>query len=801
MNEIQEINAPVMSEGGAIVRSKKWRFTGAAVMAISLAAISPTHAEERGSEIGRVADGDIIVTAQRRAQSLKDVPVAVSVVSGEMLDQANIKSLEDMAARMPSVRVTSGTITNSIAIRGVASGANGGFEQSVATFVDGVYRNRSRSTRGAMFDIERVEVLKGPQTTFFGANAIAGALNISTRKPGDDFDYNASAFYTPATGEYNLEAGVDVPAGETFAARVAARVSGSEGYVHNDVTGEDGPHDRSVQGRLSLRWEPSASFRSDLRVEGSRSRTQNAMPLQLLNCAPDAAFTMAPTNTCRGYLNRSGGVVDDRLDYHTSTGKNFSNFDYVETAWSNSLDLGGGTLNSITGYQWQDFTTQGGSMPFPMPAVGGGDVGFPTYQNEKYRQFSQEIRFQSETGGAFEYMVGAYAAWGKLDFQGLVGFRFAPFGGFNPTGTTNAATPISSEIGVDQKDRTLSTFAAATIRPVTGMRINLGARYSNVRKTVTRFASMGSADPYVTPGSYVVFDPATQTIIAGILGANIAPFVNPRRTDDKFMPSVSVQYDVTPDVMVYASYANGFKAGGYSTGANNNEFGPESVDAYEIGLKGRFLDRRLTFDLALYRSDYTDLQETALQILTSGAVTSVVGNAAGSRAQGVELSTSFRFAPWFTLAADVAYTDSKYTDYTDAACTIYGLYLSSTCVQDMSGKRRSYAPKWSGNVSAHIVAPLGGGNRLTIDPLMYFSSATYLSATADPLLEQKSYTKYDLRVGIGPDTGRWELAIVGKNLSNRKTAMFRQAVVGAPGSVGALIDPPRTVGIQFTIRK
>lgn len=800
MNSFQGMGR--VSGAAGTAKFRQGRFMGAGTLAIAamLASLSPAHAQG-SSDAAQSAPGDIIVTAQRRAQSLQDVPVAVSVVSGDMLDSANIKSLEDMAARLPSVKITSGTITNSIAIRGVASGANAGFEQSVATFIDGVYRSRSRSTRGAMFDIERVEVLKGPQTTFFGANAIAGALNITTRKPGRDFDYNGSAYYVPATGEYNLELGADLPVQETLAARIALRASGSDGYIHNDVIGEDGPHDRSLQGRVSLRWEPSEGFRSDLRIEGSRSRTKNAMPLQLLNCAPDSAFTMAATNTCRGYLNRSGGDVDDTLDYHTSTGRNYANFDYVETAWTNSIDIGSGSLNSITSYLWQDFETQGGSIPFPVQAIGGGNIGFPTYQSEKYQQYSQEIRYQSETGGTFEYMFGAYASWGKFDFNGIVGFYFAPFGGFNTSGTTTAATPIASEIGVLQKDRTLSSFAAATIRPLDHMRINLGARYSNVRKTITRFASMGTADENVSPGSYELFDATTQTVIAGILGANISPFVHPRRTDEKFMPSVSVQYDMAPNVMVYASYANGFKAGGYSTGANNNEFGPETVDAYEVGLKGRFFDRRLSFDLALYRSDYTDLQETALQVLTSGAVTSVVGNAAGSRAQGVELSMSFRAAPWLTLSTDLGYTDSKYTDYKDGACTIYDLYLSSTCVQDMSGKRRSFAPKWSGNVSAHIVAPLGGGNRLTVDPLVYFSSRTYLSATADPLLEQKAYTKYDLRIGIGPDSGRWEMALVGKNLSDKKTAMFRQTVVGAPGSITALIDAPRTIGIQFIVRK
>ena len=774
---------------------------GAGALAAALMACAPAQAQEDAAAPAQVAPGDIIVTAQRRAQSLQDVPVAVSVVSGDTLAQANIKSLEDMAARLPSVKIASGSITSSIAIRGVASGANGGFEQSVATFVDGIYRSRSRSTRGAMFDIQQVEVLKGPQTTFFGANAIAGALNISTRKPGKDFDYNGSAYYAPATGDYNLEAGADLPAGETFSARVAARMSGSEGYIHNDVTGEDGPHDRSAQGRVSLRWEPGSAFRSDLRVEGSRSRTRNGLATQLVGCPAGEEFALSPVDTCTRYLAQNGGEVDGKLDYHTSTGDNFANFDYVETGWTNRLDLGGGSLNAITGYIWQKFASGGQSIPFPLADAVGGENGFPTNIGERYRQFSQELRYQSETGGPIEYMVGGYISWGRLNFDNYVGFRFLPFGAFNPTGTTDATTPVSSLIDVSQKDRTLSAFASATIRPVEAARVNLGLRYTNVRKSATRQVSLGTADDIVSPASYIRFDSDTETTMAAILGSDMSSFASPRRTDDKFMPSVSVQYDLARDIMIYAGYANGFKAGGYSFGAVANSFEPETVDAYEAGIKARLLDRRLSVDLAVYRSDYTNLQETSLQLLGSGAVTTIVGNAAGSRSQGVELSVNLRATPWLSLMSDIAYTDAKYTDYADGACTMYDLYLSSTCVQDLSGKRRSFAPEWSGNVGARVTIPIKGDNRLTIDPLVYFSSRFFLSATADPLLEQKSYAKYDLRVAIGPESGHWELALIGKNLTDKVTSIYRQPVVLGSGSVSALVDPPRTIGIQFTVKK
>jgi outer membrane receptor protein involved in Fe transport len=745
--------------------------------------------------------GDIIVTAQRREQRLQDVPVAVSVVTGASLQRSNLTSLEDISARLPDLKVAPGTISNSIVVRGVGSGANPGFEQAVATFVDGVYRSRSRSTRAALFDIERVEVLKGPQITFFGANAIAGALNIVTRKAADEFDYNASIYGVPSTGEYDGQFGVSVPIAETLSVRYAGRIAGSDGYIKNDFLDEDGPRDRTLQGRLSLNWQPSDNFRSDLRVEGSRSRTRNALAAQLVGCPPPAGFTISPVNTCGRYLRQNGGNIDADLDYHTAIGRNYLNYKFAEAAWTNQLDLGTGSLNAITSYFVHSFRSEGQAVPFPLTDAVGGPNGYPTYQTERFDQFSQELRYQSEAGGAFEYMFGGYFSKGDLDLRTIAGFRFLPFGANDQTGRFTAASPLAGNNYGNQNDRTLSGFASATIRPVEAVRVNLGARYSSIRKRAGRSVAPGLSDNDVTPGSFQSVDAATQAIIAAILATNTANFPNPRRTDTKFMPSVSVQYDLAPDVMAYGSYSEGFKAGGYSFGANNEEFEPETVKAYEAGLKGKFLDGAVTGDLTVYRSDYRNLQEATLQLQTNGTIASLIQNVARSRSQGVELGATVRTSQWLTLTTNIAYLDAKYTSYPNGACTTLGLFQSTTCRQDLSGRRRSYAPEWSGNFGARITAPFGDDYRLTVDPLVYFTSRFFLSSTADPLLEQRANTKIDLRVGFGPQNGRWEVAVIGRNLTDKATSQFRQSIPLAPGSVSAVVDPPRTIGFQLTLKR
>ena len=454
----------------------------------------------------------------------------------------------------------------------------------------------------------------------------------------------------------------------------------------------------------------------------------------------------------------------------------------------------------ISGYFWHHTTNLGQGIPFPLTDAIGGTNGYPTRQDERYRKVSQEIRYQSATGGTLEYMIGGYASHGRLSTRTVVGFSFQPFGARDTTGTFNASTLFAGNNIITQNDTTWSGFASATIRPIEHFRINLGARYSSIQKRAHRTAAPGLGDNLASFEGFQSLSPAQTAIVARLLATNTADFARPERTDNKFMPSASIQYDLSRDVMIYASYANGFKAGGYSFGAQNEDFGPETVNAYELGIKGSFLDRRLNMDLTFYRSDYKDLQETSLQLQPNGTITSLVQNVGASRSQGVEFNASLRTASWLTLNTSVAYLDAKYTDYPNGACTIQALaQVGGGCTQDLSGKRRTNAPEWSGNVGARASIPVGNYN-LTVDPLVYFTSRYFMAATADPLLEQRGYTKVDLRIGFGPQDGRWEVALVGKNLTDKLTTQYKQSIPLAPGSISALVDAPRTVGVQLTIR-
>lgn len=761
-------------------------------------------AEEVQPQAEAVSESEIVVTARGREQKLQDVPVAVSVVSGAELERADLRSLQDVTARLPNVRINNGTNTDVLVVRGVGSGANVGFEQAVGTFVDGVYRGRSRATRAALFDLDRVEVLRGPQTTFFGHNAVAGALNIVTRKPGKDFAVNASALYEFEQGEYSVEAGITAPLSDSLSIRVAGRLSGMDGYVENVTLGRDGPRMRDAIGRVSVRFEPTANFRSDLRVDVARLRSRDAFPGEIVGCPPPAIYGGAGL-ACGQLL--SSTTPESLFDYRASGRETYFNYDYTEAAWTNTLDFSGMTLTSITAYFEHENDAKIQLIPTPNIGFGGSGI-LPTRNLEDYQQFSQELRLQSDAGNTVDWMVGGYYAHGKLDARNRTGFHFVPFGLIVPGLSTPLApnTPIGGRPTLSQRDDVYSVFGSLTWRPTDAFRLNLAARYSKVDKQGNRTMTWGILDGELGGPTGEDFTPlpvGDQLLIGTNRGVSMTDYPITKRSDDKFMPSVGIEYDLTGDIMAYATYSYGFKAGGYDASAQGGIYGPETVNAYEIGLKGSFGSGIGTFSLAAFRSDYSDLQETTILFTGVGAsqrITAVTANAAGARVQGVEFSASVKAASWLTLNADIGYLDAKYTDFPNASCTVLGTALDPNCVQNMSGKRRGYAPEWSGTISANIAVPLSGSLMLRVDPSLFFSSKYFMSATADPLISQAGFAKVDLRMGLGPDDRSWELALIARNLTNKATTSF---IAPLPTSNGATIvypDRPRSVAVSVSLK-
>jgi len=759
---------------------------------------SVAQAQEGSSNAEGDGHAEIVVTARGRVQALEKVPISVSVVSGTDLQRANITSLENLSSLVSNVNISSGPTVDQMNIRGVGSGQNAGFEQAVGTFSDGIYRARSRSVRAALFDVDRVEILKGPQTTFFGANAIAGALSITTRKPGHELEYNMSGLYG-SDEEYEVEAGVTLPIDGDLSVRIAGRASGMMGFIDHGKYGV-GPDQHEEQGRIALRWDPSTNYRMDLRIDYGQAKARHSVPWEVVGCPAPAPYPFDPTNVCGRFIAFQGAAVDDKLDWHSDSPPSPSRYRFTESALTQRLMLGDHQLTATTGYFNHRYRANSHIIPVYITGTVQGYSPLPAEVRESYSQVSQELRLESPDDGAVSYMAGLYASYSKLEVSSTTGFFFLPFGAFAPPSLgTTADTPVTGIPRLNEDNTTLSAFAAATVRPVDHVRLNLGGRFSSIHKAATRPLSFGtSVNAYYD--TFVAFSsPAAVPTFCAIIGCVPGPFANPTRTDSKFMPSAGVEFDIGPSAMVYATYANGFKAGGYSAAATPDEFGPEAVDAYEIGVKGSLFDRRLAFGLALFRSDYDGLQETAYVNSGGGALTPVVRNAAKSRSQGVEFAGSLRLSTTFTLTADIAYLDAIYQDFPNAPCTSLA-NLTPGCIQNVSGKRRAYAPEFSGSVGARMTAPIGDALKLEISPTLRFSSSYYQSASVDPLLRQEAYAKADLSLQFGPTDERWAVSVIGRNLNDRITSGYRQDVPLAPGTIAAIPDRGRSVSVRLSLR-
>lgn len=745
------------------------------------------------------AAADIVVTAQRREQRLQDVPISVNVTTGDTLQKRGTTDLVDLSQRTPGIKLSTDPQANHIHIRGVGSGLNAGFEQSVGTFVDGVYRGRSRSIQAGLFDIERVEVLNGPQTTFFGNNTVAGAINITTKKPSETFGYDAQALYSPSDGQYILQAGATGPISDTLSARAAIQFSGMNGYTWNDNLKVDEPHLRDMVGRASLRWKPSSNFQSDLRVDYARNRDRGTYSAEITGCPPPTGFPAA-RGPCLTYLNQHGGVIDNELDFRSLAGPSAFRLNMTEVAWTNRLELDGITINSISSYGYQKSRTFLNATPIPVTGVAGYYYS-PFSQNETYKNFAQELRIESANDSWLQWVGGAYYSHGKLESRSLSSLYGAPSIGAAGAPVTSAATPISTNRNLFQKDQTRSVFGQVSAKVTDQFKVNAGLRYTSVKKDASRSFIVGIGGPTADLADFQPLDATTQAKIIPLAGGSAAGFADPHTSYNKLMPSVSVQYDLLPQITAYAAYVKGFKAGGYSDGNGPAQFNSENVDSYEIGIKGSALDRKLFFTFDLFYLDYKGLQQSLTTIGPTGANITTVGNAASSVSKGAEMSLSLKAADFLSINAAGAYIESYFKDYRTAACTALQIAtIGSTCVQDLSGRPTPFAPKFSGSIGATVTMPVDGDVTARLDPNFFYSSSYYLGPTDDPIVQQDRYTQFDLRFGIGPEDRRWELAIIGKNLGDSKVIASGSTIATSPGVAYKLLQRARSVAISFSIK-
>lgn len=736
---------------------------------------------------------DIVVTARKRSESLRDVPVAITAISGIQLQSQNITQMIDLSKTTPNFTYSYGAANAYVYLRGFGSGSNAGFEQSVGKFIDNVSYGRDQEARIPIFDIERVEVLKGPQVLTFGNSSTAGAINMTTRKPGDRFEANGSIGYEFYGQELQTQLGITLPLVEGVSLRLAGLYQDlNKGRYYNPVKGDHEPTTRNVALRPTLRLAPVDGLEILLKAEVDRAK--------------DRGGTLVPTGQPLVAARPPYPVVgsDDRRYVDYNVAPFFS--DEVQELEAETYqvdvnyDLLGGTLSSTTAWRTSDTLVQWG--------LDGVDHA-TTYFNPQwthYRQFSQELRF-SGSFGRLDATVGGYYQRDTLAIDAAQEFTLA---GLGFTGA--AATSFARIFTFDQKNRSLSAFVDLTYRITDSLKLSGGVRYVDQRK----FGGQSAFAANIVPNTnfdtsradlLAARNAALDPIYAAVLGGtqHAFPLGRLKLSESHWQPQAIVQYDVAPRNMVYVKYVKGSKVGGFDyafTGADPAlaSFRPESAWMVEAGAKGLLFDNKLDYSIAVFRETFSSLQQSAVSGLTF-----VVTNVGKARSQGVELELHFRPDDHWRFGVNGTYLDAKYLDFPGGPCnSLQNANLAPGCVgtpraQDFSGVRTQYASKWTGSFTVDYVQPVGSGdNQVGIGATVFARTKYDSSLYNDPRAVQNGYAQIDGHIDFGRTDGRWTLSLFGRNLTDKRLLEYSSVVPGSGTALTGAYSRGRQIGLKLS---
>lgn len=748
---------------------------------------------------------EVIVTASKRVQGLQDVPIALSVMSDEKIADQGIGTLEEMAVFMPNVHIAEGGAGDQLFIRGVGSGINYGFEQSVGTFIDGVYFGRGQASRSAFLDVARVEILKGPQSTLFGKNTVAGAISITTAKPGDEFEGQLELSSEPEFGGWGATLMLSGPLTETLGARLVVKRDETDGYMRNTFKNRDERQGENSVGRIVLDWAATDNLNVTFKYEMGETKTLGrqdvvsvATPFAVGRySAADPNFT-ASFGYDKSAQNISGLVSDDQ--FHAS--------EWDITTLTAEWAIGEYTLKSTTGYVDYQFQNYLDSDYGPLQFIARG-------RDETHEQFTQEFLLSSPLGETVEYLAGVFYQDEELEHGSVTDALLsnAGIGNGNLDGSGNST--------FNQDSTTLSGFVQGTFNATDSLRVIAGIRYSRDEKEFDKIGRI--AKPFdTTPDNALAglydallnfstdheFRDGSATRCTGVAYNCVTVPYDTERSKSNVTGDITVQWDMADDIMTYFKVGNGYKAFGFDQGnarglVEPQMFSQEEVVAYELGAKMDLLGGRARLNMALFFSEFEDLQVSAFD----GNAGFVVGNAGESEVKGIEVDGSIALTDALTLTAAVAYLDAAYTSFPTAACNepqvvewTAGGGTRGSCVQDLSGKSLQFSPEYSGSLALEYFTSITDTLNLRVTTDVNYSDKYHVANDLDPVLDQDSFAKFNARVELSSSDAVWSVAVLGKNLTDEKTSTWGNDVPlagqGFSQTYFQHIDAPRSFEIQ-----
>ncbi|WP_421849794.1 TonB-dependent receptor [Novosphingobium sp.] len=799
----------------------------AGVAAASLAVPGLAHAADAaaaGATGSTTADDGnaITVIARKTTETLQNVPVTISAISGEAINRDQATKAEALGTHIPTLNIYTGGSGSggSIALRGVGSSAiSAAFDSAVALDMDGVQLSSMRLLQAGFFDIKQVDVLKGPQSLFFGKSASAGVLSLRSADPTKTWEFGGKASYEFEEHGYVVGGYLSGPVTDTLGIRVAAQYNDISQYTKIQPGIAAQIRNRGMRdfvGRLTLQYDPSSAFTANLKVNYVRNRNDGAIGHQDIYCGKNgradevvllggavAVPSGANCNINDRYYAISDPSPTQNSNYPTGSaagdgkypGHPFGKTDIWLTRLKMDLDVGAGLkVSSVTGYfaiksiDSDTYSTVGTGPAFnpngiPLALIAprlaannapGSAQGFGSSDPlNATKQFTQELRLSSNWSGPFNFMVGGFYEHRNIDFdtsqQGvnisiiaLDPVTGSAFDWFKKHHTTTSA---------------YSLFASGSYDITEQLELSGGVRWTKEDKVNT------ISVPYVH-----AFLAATPAFISSGFFSGPIPF-----KDQNWSPEVTLRYKASDDLNIYAAYKTGYKSGGIDNSAlpsnsllgfNNPatrdavaaglKFKSERTKGGEIGVKSQFLGRTITLNGSLFYYKFTDLQ---LQVFDATKVQFRTFNASELTTKGVDIDFTWRTPlEGLRLNGALAYTKASFTK--DLISAITG--------ENLKGRNAARAPEWAGNAGFDYNVPIGSSLEFGAHGNFQFSGSYYTDTTSFNDYKQKSYATVDGGISIGQPDGKWKLALVGINLADKRYVVSSgsRPFLAPPGGYG-----------------
>ena len=689
---------------------------------------------------------EVVVTAQKRSESLSDVPISISAVAGESLEKQSIDSLAMLSQSMPNVNIFEGAIDSTIQVRGVTTGNNKGFEQSVVMYFDGVPYGRSQLVRTPLVDLERVEILRGPQPTIFGKNAIAGAISVISAKPTDEFESKLSVSHEYEHEESQVLGVVSGPLSDSVNGRLTMSYRDMDGWVNNVQQKRLEPQREESYVRAQLAWDVNEDLAMNFKAE---TADFDSFGYSMENLRPQGGF---------GSVFAGPIAVDIREDWQRASGDVFSKNsmeNFVLTADYSWNEL---SVTSTTAYVEYD-TSEVLDVDYQQNLILDG-----TSQAEAFEQFSQEIRFASPGGERFDYIGGVF-----FQTEDIVVTDDVPLGSF----LALAGPPVSSLNGTswardyEQSSDRWSIFAQGDYEISQKLKLTVGARYSKEDKDAKRKLALLGTDGNAASAQ-------VQGLWAQVL--NVYPHdISGTRDENSFDPLIRLQYRENDDLAFHVSYTEGSKAGGFDIRSNSApgtatlagrpagtfEFDDEQAENIELGVK--YSSDRAQANLTLFKTDYTNQQTS----IFDGTLSFFVGNVSASELEGVELDGRFLLTEGLEFYASAAHIDFSYTDFKTGRCG-FSETPNAAGYCDRTGYTAPFLPETTANFGVDYETNLSSGLVVDMNINANHSSSYLLSPSHDSLHTQGSYTKIGAHIGVSGDDGAWRVSLIADNLTDER---------------------------------